>query len=217
MEQKAEEKKIDHQEKKVDLKEEIKQAEKYKYDQSSKGSELIRKIVFAIIGSCWILMFAKGKYQDTNVFLKVTIACSFVYLLLDVIHYLWDTCSYHAHAQIMEQCTTSDYYEHVYKPDDLKISQRSFGFFIAKVALCFAVSGAFLLGMFIEPLYGIRGVKPSTQTRQEENYTPVRGEWKYASAVDGYEWVLYSGAPESSDQIMTIYFDQDSKVRSVDF
>ena len=49
----------------VNLKEEIDKVNGYKYSQSSKGSELIRKIVFAIIGSCWILIFAKGKYQDT--------------------------------------------------------------------------------------------------------------------------------------------------------
>lgn len=64
------------------LKEKIQEANDYKYAQSSNGSRLIRKIVFAIIGSCWILMFAQGKYQEANVFLKITITCSFIYLLL---------------------------------------------------------------------------------------------------------------------------------------
>lgn len=135
-----------------ELEQKIKEANKYKYDQSSKGSELIRKIVFAIIGSCWLLMFVDGKYQETNVFLKVTIAFSFVYLLLDVMHYFWDTCSYHRHAQKMEQGTTTDYVERVYKPADLRISKRSFIFFVLKVSACFVVSFMFLLGMFIHPL-----------------------------------------------------------------
>ena len=202
---------------KIDLQKEIEKVNDYKYKQSGKGSDLIRKIVFAIIGSCWILMFTKGKYQETNIFLKVTIACSFVYLLLDVLHYLLDTCSYHAHAQIMEQCTTSDYYENVYKPDDLKISRRSFGFFISKVAVCFAVSGAFLLGMFIEPLYGKKNEQSPKMIQVEGQKSVSQGKWEYASEDDGYEWTLYIDLSESPQQILTVRFDDQSNVRSINF
>lgn len=142
------EKEIEERQKNID------EANKHKYNQSSKGSELIRKIVFAIIGSCWILMFTKGKYQETNIFLKATIAFSFIYLLLDVVHYFWDTCSYYLHAQNMERCETMDYVRNVYKPEDQHISRRSFVFFVLKVIACFVVSCAFVIGMFIEPLYG---------------------------------------------------------------
>ena len=135
-----------------ELQNKIKEVNEYKYNQSSKGSELMRKIVFAIIGSCWLMIFANGKYQETNIFLKATIACSFLYLLLDVLHYFWDTCSYYIHAQNLEQCETSDYLEHVYKPADKQITKRSFVFFVLKVIVCFSVSAAFLLGMFLEPL-----------------------------------------------------------------
>lgn len=204
-------------ENKIDLQNEIKQAEKYKYDQSSKGSELIRKIVFAIIGSCWILMFANGKYQDTNIFLKVTIACSFIYLLLDVTHYLWDTCSYHAHAQNMVQCTSSDYFENVYKPADVKITQRSFVFFISKVAACFAVSAAFLLGMFIEPLYGEKNEQSPRKTQVEGQKAFSQGKWGYTSVDDGYEWTLYTDHSESPQQILTVRFDDQSNIRSINF
>ena len=199
----------------VNLKEEIDKVNGYKYSQSSKGSELIRKIVFAIIGSCWILIFAKGKYQDTNIFLKVTIACSFVYLLLDVIHYLWDTCSYHAHAQNLEQCTTDDYYKNVYKPADVKITQRSFVFFISKVVACFAVSGAFLLGMFIEPLYG----KPQSPSKhiQMECDTLAHEKWKCEHTPDGHEWILYRDHSEPAQQILTVRFDNQSNIRSINF
>lgn len=201
----------------INLKEEIDKVNKYKYSQSSKGSELIRKIVFAIIGSCWILIFAKGKYQDTNIFLKVTIACSFVYLLLDVIHYLWDTCSYHAHAQNLEQCTTDDYYKNVYKPDDMKITRRSFVFFISKVVACFAVSGAFLLGMFIEPLYGKQNEQSTKNTHVEGDTSFTHGKWKYTVDDNGYEWALYSDDMGSPQQILTIHLDAQSGVRGADF
>ena len=201
----------------IDLQKEIDKVNGYKYSQSSKGSELIRKIVFAIIGSCWILIFAKGKYQDTNIFLKVTIACSFVYLLLDVIHYLWDTCSYHAHAQNLEQCTTDDYYKNVYKPDDKKITRRSFVFFISKVAACFAVSGAFLLGMFIEPLYGKQNEQSTKNTHVEGEKSFTRGEWKYTVDNSGYEWALYSDDMDSPQQILTIHLDAQSDVRGANF
>jgi len=201
----------------IDLQKEIDKVNGYKYSQSSKGSELIRKIVFAIIGSCWILMFANGKYQDTNVFLKVTIACSFIYLLLDVTHYLWDTCSYHAHAQNMVQCTSSDYFENVYKPADVKITQRSFVFFISKVAACFAVSAAFLLGMFIEPLYGEKNEQSSKKTQVEGQKALSQGKWGYTSVDDGYEWTLYTDHSESPQQILTVRFDDQSNVRDISF
>lgn len=167
------------------IREKIKEANEYKYSQSSKGSELIRKIVFAIIGSCWVLMFAKGKYQDTNIFLKMTIALSFVYLLLDVMHYFWDTCSYHHHAQNMEQCTTSNYMEHVYKPADLRIGRRSFIFFTLKVIFCFLVSGAFLLGMFIEPLY-FKAQSPYLPLNEEVIIIPMPEKMKPDSVSDEY-------------------------------
>lgn len=134
----------------LDLQKEIEKVNKYKYDQSSKGSELIRKIVFAIIGSCWVMIFANGDYQEINIFLKVTIVCSFIYLLLDVMHYFLDTCSYHRHAQKMEQGVTWNYVEKIFKPADLHISQRSFIFFILKVIVCFIVSCTFLTGVFME-------------------------------------------------------------------
>lgn len=132
------------------LQESIKEANKYKYDQSSKASELIRKIVFAIIGSCWVLMFTQGQYHEANVFLKITIALGFIYLLFDVLHYFCDACSYHHHAQKMEEGATIDYLEKTYKPANLHISRRSFVFFVLKVSFCIAVSIAFLLGLLIK-------------------------------------------------------------------
>lgn len=141
---------IENKKEQKDLQKQIEQVNDYKYKQSSKGSELIRKIVFAIIGSCWVLMFAKGEYQEVNMFLKITLVCSFVFLLLDVMHYLMDTCSYHFHAQNLEKSRSAEYLERVYKDADFHISQRSFSFFVLKVIACFAVSITFLIGMFIE-------------------------------------------------------------------
>ena len=71
---------VENKKEQEDLQKQIEQVNDYKYKQSSKGSELIRKIVFAIIGSCWVLMFAKGEYQEVNMFLKITLVCSFVIL-----------------------------------------------------------------------------------------------------------------------------------------
>ncbi len=187
-----------------------KEANEYKYKQSSKGSELIRKIVFLIIGSCWVLMFTKGKYHETNIFLKVTITCSFVYLLLDVMHYLWDTCSYHLHSQNLELCTTTDYLEHVYKPSDLQISKRSFIFFILKVIFCFIVSGAFLLGMFINPLYGKSGTDPSARNSLSDE------KWERDNLPDGYVWNLYKGDPKETPPTLTIGFDNQSVVTNIE-
>ena len=199
----------------------IDEANKYKYSQSSKGSELIRKIVFVIIGSCWVLMFTKGKYQETNIFLKVTIACSFFYLLIDVLHYFWDTCSYYLHAQNMERCSTMDYVKNVYQPADQYISKRSFIFFVSKIIVCFIVSGAFILGMFMNPLYGKYKTSDIVTCEQAKKY-PLEC-WRRESVDDGHLWKMYRtddirdrNATNDSIPVMTILFDNHDVVKRID-
>ena len=131
----------------------IDETEKYHYNQSSKASELIRKIVFAIIASCWVLIFAdNGTYHQTNIFLKATIAVSFIYLLLDVLHYFLDTCSqYHYSTEIL-MSRSVEYIDKIYIPKKEYLDKRSFGLFCAKIGVGFVVAITFILGMFIEPL-----------------------------------------------------------------
>jgi len=117
----------------------------------------------------------------------------------------------------MVQCTSSDYFENVYKPADVKITQRSFVFFISKVAACFAVSAAFLLGMFIEPLYGEKNEQSSKKTQVEGQKALSQGKWGYTSVDDGYEWTLYTDHSESPQQILTVRFDDQSNVRDISF
>lgn len=197
----------------------IDEANRYKYNQSGKGSELIRKIVFAIIGSCWVLMFTKGKYQETNIFLKATIACSFFYLLIDVLHYFWDTCSYYLHAQNMERCTTVDYVKNVYQPADQYISKRSFIFFVSKIIVCSIVAGAFVLGMFIDPLYGKQ--KASVSSGQEQILNHSAEFWERESVDNGYRWKMYRNddmhneVPNNPSPVITIDFDNHNEVKGV--
>lgn len=131
----------------------INETETYHYNQSSKASELIRKIVFAIIASCWVLIFADdGSYQQTNIFLKATIAVSFVYLLLDVLHYFLDTCSYYRYSTEILKSRSVEYIDKIYIPKKEHLDKRSFGLFCAKIGVGFVVAITFILGMFIEPL-----------------------------------------------------------------
>lgn len=131
----------------------IEKTSKYHYQQSSKASELIRKIVFAIIGSCWVLIFANnGKYQEINIFLKITIAVSFIYLLLDVLHYFLDSCSYYHYSWDIYKTRSIEYIKKVYLPRQEHLDRRSFGLFCAKIGVGFIVAITFVIGMFWEPL-----------------------------------------------------------------
>ena len=97
----------------------------------------------------------------------------------------------------------------------MKITRRSFVFFISKVVACFAVSGAFLLGMFIEPLYG----KPQSPSKhiQIECDTLAHEKWKCEHTSDGHEWILYRNHSEPAQQILTVRFDDQSNIRSINF
>lgn len=128
------------------------EAGNYQSQQSAKTSELIRKIVFAIIGSCWVLIFTEdGTYQDTNIYLQLAIAGSFVYLILDIVHYFWDTCSYYRNVQNISKCMTADYIQDVYIHEREYIAKRSFVIFCIKTLVCLIVAALFLSGMFLTP------------------------------------------------------------------
>lgn len=136
---------------KNEIKEFVNETSMYHYNQSSKASDLIRKIVFAIIGSSWALVFV-GNESTVNVFLKLTIATSFIFLLLDVLHYFLDSCTYFHYSWDIYKSQSMEYVQNVYLPRRERLDRRSFGLFCAKIAIGFIVAIVFILGIFFEQL-----------------------------------------------------------------
>lgn len=76
------------------IKKELEECQNYHYNQSSKVSSLSRNIVFGIIGTSWVLIYANGSYKRPCLGIIIALGLSFVYLLLDLTHYFSDSCSY---------------------------------------------------------------------------------------------------------------------------
>ena len=114
-----------------------------------------------------------GTYKYTNVFLKIAIACSFVYLLLDVLHYFWDSCSYYKHTQNIVKCESKDYIQKVYIPNREYIAKRSFVIFCLKALAFLLVSAMFLWGMFLAPLSHSSGLDTKNQTVQQFTHQSI--------------------------------------------
>lgn len=76
------------------VKKELEECQGYHYSQSSKVSSLSRNIVYGIIGTGWVLIYADNQYHEPCTWLIIALGLSFVYLLLDLAHYFSDSCSY---------------------------------------------------------------------------------------------------------------------------
>ena len=112
------------------------EANKTLHTQSSKASEVIRKIMFVLIASCWATVFVDGKLITDNRLLVVTLCLCFLYCILDALHYFVDACgNFHLSKQIEKYPKKYDDKDKI-DPLNNKIADRSFALFCAKFAVC---------------------------------------------------------------------------------
>lgn len=122
----------------------------YHYSQSSKTSSLSRNIVFGIIGTCWVLIYANGSYHKPCLYIIITLGLSFVYLLLDLAHYFSDSCSYRNEYFRLERDKNTEgiLYRHEEYMDG--VSKRSFHLLIAKFICVLIIAVIFLIGILCQ-------------------------------------------------------------------
>lgn len=129
------------------VKKELEECQGYHYSQSSKVSSLSRNIVYGIIGTCWVLIYANNHYNKPCTWLIIALGLSFVYLLLDLAHYFSDSCSYRKEYFRLDRDKKTEgiLYRHEEYMDG--VSKRSFHLLIAKFICVLVIAVIFVIGI----------------------------------------------------------------------
>lgn len=129
------------------IKKELEECQGYHYSQSSKVSSLSRNIVYGIIGTCWIVIYADNQYHEPCLWLIIVLGLSFVYLLLDLAHYFSDSCSYRREYFRLDRDKKAEgiLYRHEEYMDG--VSKRSFYLLIVKFICVLVIAGFFVIGI----------------------------------------------------------------------
>lgn len=114
----------------------------FHYAQSSKFSTLTRTLVFGIIGTIWILSYSTNGFTPSNNCLLWSLIVSFLYLAVDLCHYLGDSCFYRREYFKFEK--EKNLSEH-----DKRMSERSrlsYRAILIKFIIFIFVCGLFIVG-----------------------------------------------------------------------
>lgn len=134
------------EEKKQKLQEET---QEFMYQQSSKFSSVSRNLVLGIIGTNWFLTYVDGKLRIPNLCLFVSLLLGLIFLLVDVVHYFWDSMSYQNELYSLDRYRTEQDLidKHESKMD--VINKRSHRFINAKLCILALASILFFIGLII--------------------------------------------------------------------
>ncbi len=138
---KADEKKREEQIEKL-----LEECQGFKYTQSSNFSTLSRSIIFGIIGTLWVISYTEKEFTFPNNFALSAMCAAFVYLLVDLIHYFWDSCFYKREYVRFDKEKTSEtaVRDHNQRMD--RNADNSFNFFRGKCILLLITVLLFMLG-----------------------------------------------------------------------
>lgn len=121
----------------------LKECQEYHYNQSSKVSSLSRNIVYGIIGTCWVLIYADNHYNKPCTWLIIALGLSFAYLLLDLYHYFSDSRRYREEYFELEQKKNIVNHEAYMN----RVSKRSYHLLIAKFYSVLAIAVIFVIAI----------------------------------------------------------------------
>lgn len=124
------------------IEEKKEECQNYHYSQSSKVSSLSRNIVYGIIATCWVFIYADNYYHKPCLLLIITMILCFLYLLLDIIHYFLDSCSYRNESFELSEGKNIELHEKFMD----RVSKRSFYLLKAKFIAVLIIAVIFLLG-----------------------------------------------------------------------
>ena len=129
------------------IEEKLKECQGYHYSQSSNVSSLSRNIVYGIIGTGWILIYADNQYHKPCTWLIIALGLSFVYLLLDLTHYFSDSCCYKREYFRLDQDKKTEGILHRHEEYMDGVSKRSFHLLIAKFYSVLVIAVIFVIGI----------------------------------------------------------------------
>ena len=121
----------------------LEECQNYHYSQSSKVSALSRNIIYGMIGTCWVLIYADNQYHKPCWWIIIALGLSFAYLLLDLVHYFSDSYSYRNEYFEIEHKKNIEGHEAYMN----KVSKRSFHLLIAKFICGLVISVVFVIAI----------------------------------------------------------------------
>lgn len=126
------------------------ECQNYHYKQSSKVSQLIRNIIYAIIGTIWVMIYKDPGVQSPGAMLTLTLGSCLLYLLVDLIHYFADACSYRVETfRLDRDCNREGIlFRHEEYMD--RVSKRSFIMLCVKFGLIILIAVIFVWGILAQ-------------------------------------------------------------------
>lgn len=117
----------------------------FAYQQSSKFSEIARKLIIGILGSAWAASLKDGNFSEFNSMLMFALIVSCIYLFVDAIHYFSDAVRY---KKICNKIGSTQRLDGVNEMQNCT-AESSNCFFIAKFILLIFVTVCFIVGFII--------------------------------------------------------------------
>lgn len=133
--------------KQATIEKKLEECQEYHYSQSSKVSSLSRNIVYGIIGTCWVLIYAENRYHEPCLWIVIALGLSFIYLILDLIHYFSDSCSYRCEYFRLSRDKNNEGIEYRHEEYMDIVSKRSFHLLIAKFVCVLIIAVIFIIGI----------------------------------------------------------------------
>lgn len=121
----------------------------YMYKQSHTASTISRQLCLGIMGTVWVLSFLRGHIEIPNGWLLAALILCVFYLLTDLSHYVWDTCSYYDETNRMDGYSRLDDLRYLHEPVMDKIFLRSHRMFILKYIIILLAAVTFIIGLVI--------------------------------------------------------------------
>ena len=120
------------------------------YQQSSKFSSVSRSLVLGIIGTIWVLTYVDGNLLIPNGWMLSSLVAGLIFLLTDVIHYFWDSMSYHCEAYKLDTYNNQQDLDKKHEPRMDRINKRSHWFIVAKFCILMVASILFAIGLSLK-------------------------------------------------------------------
>ena len=133
--------------KQATIEKKLEECQEYHYSQSSKVSSLSRNIVYGIIGTCWVLIYAENRYHEPCLWIVIALGLSFIYLILDLIHYFSDSCSYRCEYFRLSRDKNNEGIEYRHEEYMDIVSKRIFHLLIAKFVCVLIIAVIFIIGI----------------------------------------------------------------------
>lgn len=138
------------QETKKNFEDSIEEGQGFYNAQSSKVSQNIRTLVMGVIAIVWLVSYKNGVFELPHWLLVTALFLSFIYLVIDILHYFRDSCFYYNKLISLEQNYGQKTYLKEYNHALIKHSKVSYRWIWAKVIVFAIIAILFLVGMFYQ-------------------------------------------------------------------